>query len=203
VQALTHVFLAGLFGAQPLRRCGARRSGYGRDSAGAAADEQEPAPPPGGLIFLRNACNPLLDIEAAFIFDLPPWAVLAFAAKARRKTRYVAAVIAALQGEGHMDKRKFLATGIGLGLSASAALAQAPRPPGVDDLGRGPGPAPKKQIPVRKAKTTPMFLTPAGEPFDGLFYVASVDHTIKRGEYKQSFTLARNGLLSTLPKVPT
>jgi hypothetical protein len=43
----------------------------------------------------------------------------------------------------------------------------------------------------------------AGEPFDGLYYVASVNHTLKRGEYKQSFTLARNGLLSTLPKVPT
>jgi hypothetical protein len=68
-----------------------------------------------------------------------------------------------------MDKRKFLATGFGLGglglaLGASAALAQGERPAGVDDLGRGPGPAPKKQIPVRKAKTTPMFLTPAGWP---------------------------------------
>lgn len=43
----------------------------------------------------------------------------------------------------------------------------------------------------------------AGEAFDGLYYVSSVTHSIKRGEYKQSFTLARNGLLSTLPKVPT
>jgi hypothetical protein len=43
----------------------------------------------------------------------------------------------------------------------------------------------------------------AGEAFDGLYYVSSVAHTISRGEYKQSFTLARNGLLSTLPKVPT
>lgn len=42
----------------------------------------------------------------------------------------------------------------------------------------------------------------AGLPFDGLYYVKSVSHDIKRGEYKQSFTLARNGLLSTLPKVP-
>jgi hypothetical protein len=42
----------------------------------------------------------------------------------------------------------------------------------------------------------------AGEAFDGLYYVAKVTHTIKRGEYKQSFSLARNGLLSTLPKVP-
>jgi hypothetical protein len=43
----------------------------------------------------------------------------------------------------------------------------------------------------------------AGEAFDGLYYVATVDHSIKRGQYTQSFTLARNGLLSTLPKVPT
>jgi hypothetical protein len=42
----------------------------------------------------------------------------------------------------------------------------------------------------------------AGDPFDGLYYVSSVTHNIKRGEYKQSFTLARNGLLSTIPRVP-
>ncbi|TDB87409.1 hypothetical protein E1264_14690 [Actinomadura sp. KC216] len=42
----------------------------------------------------------------------------------------------------------------------------------------------------------------AGEAFDGLYYVSSVTHSMKRGEYKQSFTLARNGLLSTLSKVP-
>jgi hypothetical protein len=41
-----------------------------------------------------------------------------------------------------------------------------------------------------------------GLAFDGLYYVKSVTHNIKRGEYKQSFTLARNGLISTLPKVP-
>lgn len=43
----------------------------------------------------------------------------------------------------------------------------------------------------------------AGDAFDGLYYVKSVTHTIKRGEYKQSFTLVRNGLLSTVPVVPT
>lgn len=41
-----------------------------------------------------------------------------------------------------------------------------------------------------------------GPAFDGLHYVKSVSHDIKRGEYKQSFTLARNGLLSTFPRVP-
>ncbi len=42
----------------------------------------------------------------------------------------------------------------------------------------------------------------AGLPFDGLYYVKSVSHDIKRGEYKQSFSLARNALISTLPTVP-
>lgn len=41
----------------------------------------------------------------------------------------------------------------------------------------------------------------AGHAFDGLHYVNSVTHTIKRGEYKQSFKLSRNGLISTIPKV--
>jgi hypothetical protein len=42
----------------------------------------------------------------------------------------------------------------------------------------------------------------AGMAFDGLYYVKSVTHNVKRGEYKQSFTLTRNGLISTLPRVP-
>jgi len=42
----------------------------------------------------------------------------------------------------------------------------------------------------------------AGLPFDGLYYVKSVTHDIKRGEYKQDFKLSRNGLLPTLPTVP-
>jgi len=42
----------------------------------------------------------------------------------------------------------------------------------------------------------------AGVAFDGLHYVQSVTHQIRRGEYKQRFTLIRNGLVSTLPSVP-
>jgi len=41
----------------------------------------------------------------------------------------------------------------------------------------------------------------AGPAFDGLYYVKSVTHKIKRGEYKQDFTLTRNGLVSTLQTV--
>jgi hypothetical protein len=42
----------------------------------------------------------------------------------------------------------------------------------------------------------------AGTAFDGLYFVRSVTHKIKRGEYKQDFTLVRNGLISTLPRIP-
>lgn len=42
----------------------------------------------------------------------------------------------------------------------------------------------------------------AGHAFDGLHFVSSVTHDIKRGEYKQSFSLTRNGLISTVPRVP-
>ncbi|MFZ0420284.1 MAG: hypothetical protein WAM04_19425 [Candidatus Sulfotelmatobacter sp.] len=41
----------------------------------------------------------------------------------------------------------------------------------------------------------------AGYAFDGLYYVKSVTHKIKRGEYKQDFTLTRNGLVSTVQTV--
>ena len=41
----------------------------------------------------------------------------------------------------------------------------------------------------------------AGMAFDGLHYVKSVTHKIKRGEYKQNFTLSRNGLVSTVQTV--
>lgn len=42
----------------------------------------------------------------------------------------------------------------------------------------------------------------AGMAFDGLYYVRSVTHSIRRGEYKQSFELSRNGLVSTVRQVP-
>lgn len=40
-----------------------------------------------------------------------------------------------------------------------------------------------------------------GLAFDGLYYVTKVKHSIKRGEYKQSFSLSRNGLISTVSEV--
>ena len=42
----------------------------------------------------------------------------------------------------------------------------------------------------------------AGLAFDGMYYVDSCTHNLKPGEYKQSFVLKRNALISNLPVVP-
>lgn len=42
----------------------------------------------------------------------------------------------------------------------------------------------------------------AGLAYDGLYYVDSVTHNIRRGEYTQSFTLSRDGLISPTPVLP-
>lgn len=41
----------------------------------------------------------------------------------------------------------------------------------------------------------------AGIAYDGAYYVDSVTHSIKRGEYKQSFQLSRDGLITSTPVV--
>jgi len=41
----------------------------------------------------------------------------------------------------------------------------------------------------------------AGLAYDGLYYVESVTHHIKHGEYKQDFTLSRDGLVAQTPVV--
>lgn len=42
----------------------------------------------------------------------------------------------------------------------------------------------------------------AGLAFDGLWFVKRVTHEIRRGAFAQSFELARNGILPTVPTVP-
>lgn len=41
----------------------------------------------------------------------------------------------------------------------------------------------------------------AGLTYDGMYYVDSVTHNIKPGEYKQNFTLSRDGVISNTPRV--
>jgi hypothetical protein len=41
----------------------------------------------------------------------------------------------------------------------------------------------------------------AGIAYDGMYYVKSVTSNIKRGEFKQSFSLSRDGLISITPRV--
>ena len=42
----------------------------------------------------------------------------------------------------------------------------------------------------------------AGLSYDGFYYVNSVTHSLKRGEFKQNFSLSRDGLISNTPVVP-
>jgi hypothetical protein len=41
-----------------------------------------------------------------------------------------------------------------------------------------------------------------GTAFDGLYFVQQITSSIKPGEFEQRFTLVRNGLVSTLPRIP-
>ena len=82
--------------------------------------------------------------------------------------------------------------GIMMGLAASAKSAEVVTCEGSLDVTRyGRVLSARKLVGVRGA----------GPAFDGLYYVQSVTHKIKRGEYKQNFTLTRNGLVSTVQSV--
>jgi hypothetical protein len=78
------------------------------------------------------------------------------------------------------------------GLAAAASYAEAVSCEGSLDVTRYGG--------VLKARQL-VGVRGSGPAFDGLYYVKSVTHKIKRGEYKQNFTLTRNGLVSTVPTV--
>lgn len=79
-----------------------------------------------------------------------------------------------------------------MGLAAAAEYAEAVTCEGSLDVTRyGRILSPRGLVGVRGA----------GPAFDGLYYVKSVTHKIKRGEYKQNFTLTRNGLVSTVATV--
>jgi hypothetical protein len=79
-----------------------------------------------------------------------------------------------------------------VGLAKSAQAADAVTASGSLDVMRyGQVLLPRKLVGLRGA----------GTAFDGLWYVQSVTHELKRGSYKQSFSLSRNGLVSTLPSV--
>jgi hypothetical protein len=79
-----------------------------------------------------------------------------------------------------------------MGLAAASQYAEAVSCEGSLDVTRYGG--------VLKARQL-VGVRGAGPAFDGLYYVKSVTHKIKRGEYKQNFTLTRNGLVSTVPTV--
>ena len=88
--------------------------------------------------------------------------------------------------------KRSLPQSIMIGLAKAAQWAEAVTARGeLDVLRYGSVLKPRKLVGVRGA----------GTAYDGLYYVKSVTHKIKAGEYKQSFELSRNGLISTVPQV--
>jgi hypothetical protein len=79
-----------------------------------------------------------------------------------------------------------------VGLAEAARLAEAVTGEGSLDVTRYGG--------ILKARQL-VGVRGVGPAFDGLYYVKSVTHKIKRGEYKQNFKLSRNGLVSTVSTV--
>lgn len=79
-----------------------------------------------------------------------------------------------------------------IGLAKASEFAEAVRGEGTLDVLRYGRPLQARQL---------VGVRGAGPAFDGLHYVESVTHRLKRGEYTQSFRLSRNGLLSTVPRV--
>jgi hypothetical protein len=79
-----------------------------------------------------------------------------------------------------------------IGLAAAAQFAEAATGEGSLDVTRYGGILNARQL---------VGVRGTGPAFDGLWYVKSVTHRIKRGEYKQNFKLSRNGLVSTVPTV--
>jgi hypothetical protein len=82
--------------------------------------------------------------------------------------------------------------GIMMALAAAAQYSEAVTGEGTLDVTRYGG--------ILKARQL-VGVRGSGPAFDGLYYVKSVTHKIKRGEYKQDFTLSRNGLVSTVSTV--
>jgi hypothetical protein len=88
--------------------------------------------------------------------------------------------------------KKPIPQAIMMGLAAAAQNAEAVSCQGSLDVTRYRGILQARQL---------VGVRGAGPAFDGLYYVKSVTHKIKRGEYKQDFTLTRNGLVSTVPNI--
>jgi len=82
--------------------------------------------------------------------------------------------------------------GVLVGMALAAKTSQAVSASGTLDVARY-----GRVLRVRKL----VGVRGAGTAYDGLYYVRSVTHTINLGEYKQSFTLSRNGLVPTVSDV--
>ena len=89
----------------------------------------------------------------------------------------------------------------GLNAMQALALAQGETDASVDDVVTGTGELDAVRYGDLLQPHGLVGLRGAGYQYDGLYYVKEVTHRLKRGEYKQSFTLTREGVGSLTPVV--
>jgi hypothetical protein len=92
------------------------------------------------------------------------------------------------EGMAKLSPTQAMARGLGIMFRASDAITGSGS---LDVLRYGRLLEPRRLVGVRGA----------GLAYDGMYYVQTVSHEIKHGEYKQKFTLSRDGLDSLTPKV--
>jgi hypothetical protein len=93
--------------------------------------------------------------------------------------------------------------GSGLNIAQSFGQAQAQTDTSIDDVVTATGELDAVRYGAMLQARSLVGLRGVGFTYDGFYYVKSVTHNITRGDYKQSFTLTREGAGAISPVVPT
>jgi hypothetical protein len=99
----------------------------------------------------------------------------------------------------HVRRRQFRQCG--LNTMQAAARAQGITDASVDDVVTATGTLDVLRYGDLLEPRRPVGLRGVGLQYDGLYYVKNVTHQIRKGEYRQRFTLTREGTGSTTPVV--
>jgi hypothetical protein len=99
--------------------------------------------------------------------------------------------------------RTRLFQGSGLNIAQSFGRAQAETDASTDDTITVSGELNAVRYGAMLQARSLVGLRGVGFTYDGFYYVKSVTHNITRGEYKQSFTLTREGNGAITPVLPT
>jgi hypothetical protein len=109
------------------------------------------------------------------------------------------ALLPALQTQSQVRRQQFRETGRNITQALSSAQATTDR--SVDNVVTVSGELDTVRYGDLLQLRRLVGLRGVGYSYDGLYYVKSVTHRLQKGEYKQSFTITREGLGTTVPFV--